>query len=368
MYINIMELQNYISENSDYDKTLKEKGFIVKNFNKFNLKLIKYPYNKQIDTNIYERYLKGCIIDTKNNKVVMIPPVKSDNLINYNIDIEDTIIQELFDGTMINLFYHNDEWLHSTRSDINLNNKWTKKSFKKMFEECHGGKLDYDKLNKNYTYSFVMQHCENRNVSIINENHIILVESRNRDTFEFVDLNEFRNTEFNGYHVVENYSVPNLNEYIVQLSNFTNSDHVRFNYKGFTIKKDNKRYNYINPEFEMVKILKVNSNNPLFNFCSLRKDNKLSVFLYYFYEFNNEFAKYNTVLDIFMKELYDTYVKVNIKKEVQKKDIPFQLKPLIYELHGIYLQSKQKINLPKVNDYINSLEPDRLTFILKYYL
>ena len=69
-----------------------------------------------------------------------------------------------------------------------------------------------------------------------------------------------------------------------------------------------------------------------------------------------------------MKELYDTYVNVNIKKDLDKKDIPFQLRPLVYELHGIYLKNKQKINLLKVNDYINSLEPDRLTFILKYYL
>ena len=76
-----MELQNYISENSDYDKTLKEKGFIVKNFNKYNLKLIKYPYDKNVDTDTFERYLKGCIVDTKTNKVVMIPPIKSDNLI-----------------------------------------------------------------------------------------------------------------------------------------------------------------------------------------------------------------------------------------------------------------------------------------------
>ena len=53
-----MELQNYISENSDYDKTLKENGFVVKNFNKYNLKLIKYPYDKNINTNTFEKYLK----------------------------------------------------------------------------------------------------------------------------------------------------------------------------------------------------------------------------------------------------------------------------------------------------------------------
>ena len=88
-----MELQNYISENSDYDKTLKERGFIVKNFNKYDLKLIKYPYDRNVDTNTFERYLKGCIVDTKTNKVVMIPPIKSDNLINYNMCVNGAVIQ-----------------------------------------------------------------------------------------------------------------------------------------------------------------------------------------------------------------------------------------------------------------------------------
>ena len=52
----------------------------------------------------------------------------------------------------------------------------------------------------------------------------------------------------------------------------------------------------------------------------------------------------------------------------KKKDIPFQLKPLIFELHGNYLQTKQKISNNRVNEYLMSLQPDRLTFIMKYYI
>ena len=61
-------------------------------------------------------------------------------------------------------------------------------------------------------------------------------------------------------------------------------------------------------------------------------------------------------------------MNANIKKELEKKEIPFQLKPLVYELHGNYLQNKQKINNRKVEEYIMSMEPDRLTFVVKYYL
>ena len=93
-----------------------------------------------------------------------------------------------------------------------------------------------------------------------------------------------------------------------------------------------------------------------------------SILNYYFGEFKSTYEKYDNIFNIFKKDLLDTYVNVNIKKELEKKDIPFQLKPLIYELHGIYLQTQQKINSQKVEEYIMGLEPDRITFVLKYYL
>ena len=49
-----------------------------------------------------------------------------------------------------------------------------KKSFRQMFDECNN--LDFDTLDKNMSYSFVMKHTENRNVSPVYENELILVE------------------------------------------------------------------------------------------------------------------------------------------------------------------------------------------------
>jgi hypothetical protein len=358
-----MELQNYIFENINYIDNLKSLDFKIKNFNKYGLTLIKYPYDKNIDTNTYERYLKGCIIDNKTNKIVFIPPVKAD-LLNTNIDINNYQVQELFDGTMINMFFHNDEWLLSTRSDIGLNNKWSKKSFKQMFQEsCN---IDYDRLNKNHTYSFVLQHVENRNVSIVQENKCILVEVYDRDTLQMVDLNIYNAQEYNGFKIVNDYKIDSLDELINNIINV--EDPSKFNYKGFTIKSNGKRLKFINPDFENVKNLKINSNNLLFEYCSHTLKNTKDMYLYYFGEHNIAYAKYDIVLDIFKRDLLDTYVNANIKKELEKKEISFQLKPLVYELHGIYLKTHKKINSRKVEEYIMSLEPDRLTFILKYYL
>ena len=69
----------------------------------------------------------------------------------------------------------------------------------------------------------------------------------------------------------------------------------------------------------------------------------------------------------FRNDLYNTYVDTHIKKEKNKKEISFQLKPLIYELHGIYLKDHKKITIHKVDEFILNLKVERLTFILGYY-
>lgn len=105
-----MELQTIINNNPNYIEYFKNDGLTVKSYSKYNLILIKYPYDMDIDVNSYKKYCKGCIIDTSKNKIVFIPPIKS-SLINNdgsNLPQNNFIVQELYDGTMINLFYHND--------------------------------------------------------------------------------------------------------------------------------------------------------------------------------------------------------------------------------------------------------------------
>ena len=83
---------------------------------------------------------------------------------------------------MINLFYHNDKWLMSTRSDIRCLNKWNNKvNFKDMFIDSIGNENFYDNLNINYKYSFVLIHKNNRNIANISENCVVLIEVYNNE-------------------------------------------------------------------------------------------------------------------------------------------------------------------------------------------
>ena len=116
-----MELQTYINNHSDFISEFKKQGFKVNTFK--DLKIISYPYDKkplyESNSDFYKLFLRGAVID-KNNKVICLPPVKSFELTDSsNISSENDIIYEtLLDVTMINLFYHNDKWLISTRSEI----------------------------------------------------------------------------------------------------------------------------------------------------------------------------------------------------------------------------------------------------------
>ena len=185
---------------------------------------------------------------------------------NYNLSY-------LIDGTMINLFYHNNEWIISTRSEIGGYNKWDKKkSFRKMFDECSN--IDYDKLNKNYSYSFVMRHIENRNISPINENLLLLI--------NIYDL-----TDNNNIHIIKDINI--LNNQLNYLScnkltynNIDNIDNLPYYIKGFTYELNNFRYKWINPNFQKIKELKGNHNNINLTYLELRKNGKLKEYLKYF--------------------------------------------------------------------------------------
>ena len=169
-----MELQVFLDTNNNYRSLFKENNLVVKHDKKNNLCLVKNKYDEPLDSlddnDSWKMYCRGAIINTETDKVICLPPVKAREY-TIEIDSKDYEIQELIDGTMINLFHHNDQWMISTRSEIGGYNKWlNQKSFRTLFDEC--GEINYEELNPLHSYSFVMRHIENHNVSPISMNEL----------------------------------------------------------------------------------------------------------------------------------------------------------------------------------------------------
>ena len=124
------------------------------------------------------------------DKIVVFAPQKSVNYNNFVINNEffDCNITEYVDGTMINIFYNNNKidvngeikpgWEFCTKSNVGAKCRYnldTQKTFYDMFlDACIEEKLDFNILNKECCYSFVLQHPNNKIVKHIEKPKLIL--------------------------------------------------------------------------------------------------------------------------------------------------------------------------------------------------
>lgn len=349
--MSLLNLQHLIQTDTKHNllTTFKRKGYKVKSFK--GLKIISYPYGKEIDDE-YVSFCRGLVID--NQGIRCIPPQKAicvNHIDDLEIDPENKnyVFEELIDGTMINVFFQ-DQWLISTRTEIGGYNKWNgKKSFRELFDEC----LDFDlnQLNKEYNYSFVMRHTENRNISPIEKNELYLVEM---------------------HHGLECINSVDYPDFCKKVSMTTDIKMVQYNLdnspylKGYTLHLNDKRYKLINHTFEEIKKIKINRNNLFLTYLDLRKNGTLKDYLVHFGENTSLFENYRDKVHMLTNDLYSNYKDVFIYKKKEKKDIPYHLNPFLYQIHKIYLKDKKPIQWDDIKQYVYELESERIYFSISH--
>lgn len=350
-----MDLRQFI-KSGDYVAECKKHRVQYRKYPRYNLMVMKRAYGSPYSEDTpWLNYCRGLVIDYEQRTLVFCPPPKSQELSTFDDiaaigDTTDTYT-ELIDGTMLNLFYHadSDEWLLSTRSTIGGNNQWTvNMSFKQMFDECGPG-LDYQAFSKSCTYSFVMRHTNNRILTPVKDNELYLVEVREQGIpiYPLPECPEQR------YRIPIPISYDNLSK-----------DAFSHMYKGYTLTKGGMRYKWMTDDCKFIQMIKPNTNNPFLNYLMLRHSGHLTQYLRLFPEDRFTFASYRKKVHDLTKLVHHFYTNVFIHKQVDKQDVPFCLKPFIYELHGQYLQTKQGISWKDVKQYIHTLEPKRLCFAL----
>ena len=354
-----MELQKLIDSNADYVNIFKENNFYIRRYSLLKLLLVKAKRGVHYDyeNNEWLRYCRGVIINTETNRIVCIPPIKSFKKGELNIEDYDNTFsfEPLVDGVMINMFYHNDEWVISTRSNIGAKNKWDGKvPFHELFKKVNG--IDwFNNLNKKYCYSFTLQHKDNRVVTPVYKNDIFLNEIYNLENDLIVRV---KKEDFPNIDGINNILILKRNDFNLYLENNN-----PYSIKGFTIKKDSLRIKWINPNYEYVENLKVNNNNKFFSYIELRRSFKLAEYLKFFPEEQYLFDNYRTKYNMIKNELYNSYVSLKIKKEKKWSEIRYEFKPLIRELHDDYINGKGKINSQYISSYMDRIPIGKLFFI-----
>lgn len=195
---------------------------------KDGLRLVHYLDSSDENTN----HLRGVVVDSTPKIVCRSFPYTPEFLVSEHELSDETVSQSkvvpAFEGTVLRVFNHNDEWYISTHKKINgKNSRWGfSPTFGTLFSECWGvdeesQELNFSQLSKNRCYIFFMSHphngivCQNASPTLYHiatyennqqvDEHIERpnVKYQEQKTFETVDqLNQFVNSlswrEFSG--------------------------------------------------------------------------------------------------------------------------------------------------------------------------
>jgi hypothetical protein len=245
----------------------------------------------------------------KNNRVVCFSPPKSIPYVDFceKYPIENCVVDEFIDGTMINVFYDREleepKWIISTRCIVGADcTFYSTKTFHELFHETN---INYETLNKEYCYSFVLQHPENRIVTPICAPTLWLIAVYQINTIGIVEQHVSN-------HCITDYLIPT--KYV--FSSYAEAEEFvqtqPFSFKGLMIKCQGERTKIRNLEYQKVKKLKGNSANSFFTYLTVRSTKDQTEYEKYFPEHN--FPLHEIQLSQLIEILHGLYIDCFIKK------------------------------------------------------
>lgn len=355
-------------------------------------KVIRYD-KSMLTTDLIDVYGKcRSIIVNKNNNVVCFSPPKS---ISYDKFVEkypsktpEIIFEEFVEGTMINVFWDKNiglsgGWEISTRNTVgatscffkNVNSK--QQTFRDMFlEAATANNLVLESLNKEYCYSFVLQHPNNRIVVPFKEPQLYLVACysiKNRNgaicviSFPIEHIKKYFQ-EFTKVKFPEQYECSTYNELIDKYA----SMNTPYNVVGAMIhnRATGERTKIRNPVYEQVKQLRGNQPKLQYQYLCLRKEGKVADFLNYYPENKADFSIFRDQVHAFTNTLFSNYVSCYIKKEKPLNQFSDQYRTHMYNIHQLYMNELKPQNLYVTNTvvikYVNEIHPSLLMYCLNY--
>lgn len=349
--------------------------------------LVKYD-KELLNHDSYATYglLRSVIIS--NSKVVCFSPPKSmlaeqfmEKYPSSSASSASILAEDFIEGTMINVFFHNEKWVITTRSTIGANVSFFKtssnKTFNDMFlEACAQCHFNYETLHPGYCYSFVLQHPENRIVVPFKIPQLYLVavykiEDDNRVIEENIDdVKKYGMWNMTGIKFPETHKFANYSDLIEQFA----SPNTPYEVMGIVVKnrETGERSKFRNPIYEEVRQLRGNQSKLQYQYLTLRHSGRLSDFLKYYPETKHEMSKFRDQVHMFTNNLHKNYISCYIKKENPLNTYPHQYKIHMHKLHEHFINNLRPNNLyitnTEVIKYVNNLHPQLLMYCLNYNL
>lgn len=284
--------------------------FIIENPNNWEELLSSPPYSlsiKRKDTRILFKYsqiesdfsldivkeARGLILEDETWNIVCYPFKK---FFNYGeayadkIDWKSATVETKEDGSLIKIYFYNDEWKIATNGTIDAEDAELQsgpyKNFRQLFdaaaEKCH---FDFSKLNRYFTYC--CEICSEFNIIVCPQSEMRLIHIGTRDNRTFQEIE----TDIGIPHP-QRYTLSSLEDCIAMAKTFD------FTKEGFVVK--DKNYNRIKVKSEdYVKVHRLANNGSitLERVIDLLKTNETDEFFTYFPQYREYIEEISEEID-----------------------------------------------------------------------
>ena len=341
---------------SDLDK-LKNEPFNCNISEKDDICIINYNNSKSKFTDEINK-LNGLIFDKTNNKIIYYGLDKMEKNISKISEINTNYeIEELVDGPKIGLYYYNNKWNKCTNKKIEASKSiWHGPNFEILCNECLSNN-NYDNLNKDYCYTFVLQNSKCLNFTKYEKNNFVLVSCRDLNINSENYLKEVLD-EKNNFIYPEKINKLSTNEIKNNLSDK--------NISGYIIKTENKTYRFESDIFKDAFSIKGNQRNMRVRYLEIRNNNILkNKFILYYPELLNMINETEYNIKYVSQQIFQQY----LNKFIQKLDVQIlpRFKKIIYELHKDYLETREITTFNKVYNKVSSSDLKRIIFLLNTF-
>lgn len=339
-------------EGKTFDEIKTNCEFDIKE--KDNLYMLSFNDKNDLNDDLV-REVNGIILEKDTNKLIHYSfPKAYDGLTEedgtdyYSKPLDKFRTEILIEGTMIKLFYYNDEWNIATSRMIDaVYSHWgSEKSFKELFLETCALKetsLSFDLLDKNYCYSYILQHPE---ITIGYDITIPWIVPFNR-----VNTTTLEEESYMTYYGV-NYSLEQLQTELSYNKNF------------MIITEDNKRIKMISKEYKYAKDLLNNTPSIKWAYLEAIKNEMSDVFRNFFPSKMDIFDYVDDKLFCTVKELHDNYFEKFIKRTMNEEEQNPRYSKTLYQLHSRYKKTQEKTTKNIIYNHLLNLKTKTITWIL----
>lgn len=380
---NNIELDPNININDIKKKTIKLDGELYTIFN----------YNKDnIDNTDAHKYRS--VLFNEDNKLISYSLPKSIKYDKFKIDndLNDLLVTEIIEGTMINLFYTGEKWDICTKGSVGGNyfyyrNGYDKKygkdkqlTFKKMFYDAL--RLDTDQefntitmnLSKNYCYSFVLQHPDNHIVlnDIVSKAYLVAVFELDNNNAKYICLTDVMNMDcvksLDGLIYFPKI-IEKMDNYNKMELNYTKDNCELIVGLMYLNEKTGDRSHNINETYKKMKNLRGNNPNLQYQYLCLKKIGQVKEFLVCFPQYKNLFYKFYIEYKNFLTNLHQSYLSFYIQKTGEKINKKYFYH--VYKIHhNVFLPSlketKKIMNKGEIYNYFENYDPIQQLYYLNY--